>query len=268
MDQPATSGDLKILQLTDCHLHHDPDKSLLGINTQQSLEEVVASILASGERPDAVVATGDLVHDGSESGYRRLARSLALLGAPALALPGNHDAPRVMERVLGAEGIQVCGQLEIGNWRLILLDSHQPEQEGGRLAPEELERLDALLEDDTHHVLIFVHHHPLPIGCRWLDRISLANGDALLERVRTHPQVKGILWGHVHQSWEGRLGQAQLLGTPSTCIQFAPGEDEFALALEPPAWRQIRLQADGTLSSHVHHLHSLPLGLAVDSLGY
>jgi Icc protein len=117
-------------------------------------------------------------------------------------------------------------------------------------------------------VLIFVHHHPLPIGCRWLDHIALDNGDELLERVRRHPQIRGVVWGHIHQAWEGRLRQARLLGTPSTCIQFAPGTEKFALALEPPGWRQLTLHPDGTFSSTVHHLQKLPLGLAVDSAGY
>ncbi len=267
MDQPVT-GELSVLQLTDCHLYQNPAKRLLGIDTQQSLEEVVASILETEERPDLVVATGDLVHDGSEEGYMRLAQVVAKLDAPLAVLPGNHDDPTAMRRVLPKKGVQVCGHLDLGNWRLVLLDSHQPGEDGGFLREEELNRLDGLLAEDSRHVLIFLHHHPLPVECPWLDRIALRNGDALLRRVEEHPQVKGVVWGHVHQEWQGRLRQARLLGTPSTCIQFAPRADRFSVALEPPAWRQIRLAADGAFGTRVKRLHDLPLGLAVDSSGY
>ncbi len=268
MDQRAFDGDLNILQLTDCHLYREPHRTLLGIDTQQSLDQVLEAVSRALPRPDAVIATGDLVHDGSEAGYQRLAESLSRFDAPVGTLPGNHDDPDTMEQVLPRHRIQNGGTLELGNWSLVLLNSHQAGREGGFLESGELERLDQLLAESNGYVLVFVHHHPLPIGCRWLDRIGLANGEALLDRVRSHANLRGVVWGHVHQEWESRLEQAQLLGTPSTCIQFAPGTERFALALEPPAWRLLRLHPDGSITSQVHHLQELPMGLAVDSSGY
>ncbi len=268
MDQRASDGDLNVLQLTDCHLYREPHRTLLGIDTRQCLDQVIETASHTLPSPDAVIVTGDLVHDGSEAGYRRLAESLRRFDAPVGALPGNHDDPETMGQVLPRYRIRNGGTLELGAWSLVLLNSHQAGREGGFLEAEELERLDQALAGSSGHVLVFVHHHPLPIGCRWLDRIGLANGEALLDRVRRHANLRGIVWGHIHQEWTGRLEQAQLLGTPSTCIQFAPGTERFALALEPPAWRLLRLRPDGSIASQVHHLQELPMGLAVDSAGY
>lgn len=269
MDQPSASRDLHILQVTDCHLYSDTDENLLGVNTLDSFLEVLAAAVPDHEPlPDAVIATGDLVHDCSETGYHRLAEAIRPLSKHKATLPGNHDDPRVMEQVLPGYGIQVCGTLELGDWCLVLLDSHQAGQESGFLPESELARLDRVIRGFSGHILIFVHHHPLPIGSPWLDRIALTNGEELLERVRRHPGIKGVIWGHVHQQWRQRLNQAELLATPSTCIQFDPGASQFALALEPPGWRNLTLHADGRLSSEVFHLPRMPLGLAVDSAGY
>ena len=241
----------------------------MGVNTLESFLGVLAAAVPDQEcRPDAVIATGDLVHDGSETGYHRLADAIGDLSEHKATLPGNHDDPRMMQKVLPDRGIQVCGTLELGDWCLVLLNSHQAGQESGYLSASELARLDRIIADFPGHILIFVHHQPLPIGSSWLDRIALANGGELLARVRRNPTIKGVAWGHVHQQWRQRLNHAELLATPSTCVQFDPGASQFALALEPPGWRSFTLHADGRLSTEVFRLPQLPMGLAVDSAGY
>ena len=269
MGHSSASRDLRILQITDCHLYGDPSADLLGVDTRESLRQVLeAALPEDGPSPDAVIATGDLVHDCSEAGYRHLGDALDARCSHILAMPGNHDDPAVMQRILPGYGIQIGGTLELGNWQLVLLDSHLGGHERGLLSREELERLDLILETGQGHVLLFVHHHPLPIGSPWLDAIGLENGEELLSRIRSHPRIRGVVWGHVHQAWEGRLRQAELLATPSTCIQFAPKQERFAMAAEPPGWRELTLHADGSLSSAVFHLQRMPIGLATESSGY
>jgi Icc protein len=269
MGHSFTSHDLRIVQITDCHLYGDPSKDLAGVNTLESFRQVLEKAMPQGSMPpDAVIATGDLVHDGSEAGYRHLGKALACCSDHNVALPGNHDDPALMKRVLQDYGIQVCGTLALGDWLLIMLDSHQQGREGGRLSRDQLTQLDQALEQAPGPVLLFVHHHPLEIGSPWLDNIGLANGEELLSRIRRHPQIRGVVWGHVHQSWEGHLNQAMLLATPSTCFQFAPRKKEFALSAQPPGWRELTLHADGTLSSRVFHLQEAPAGLATESPGY
>ncbi len=254
MDQPVDRP-FRILQLTDCHLYARPDGELLGVDTQRSLEAVVDAVRAEATPPDLVVLTGDLVHDGSAEGYRRLARTLSPLGAPMAALPGNHDDPRAMAEVLPPLGIQFCGRWEAGNWLLLFLNSHLPGSDAGRLPAETLAQL--CREGETgRDLVVFVHHHPLPVGNRWLDTLALENGQALLQTLEALPRARALVWGHVHQTWEGRRGRLQLLGTPSTCIQFAPRQAAFGVGDQPPGWRWIHLHGDGRLESRVQTLEN------------
>ena len=43
----------------------------------------------------------------------------------------------------------------------------------------------------------------------------------------------------------------RLLATPSTCAQFLPHSNEFAVDGRPPAYRRLTLQPDGTLDTEV-----------------
>ena len=49
----------------------------------------------------------------------------------------------------------------------------------------------------------------------------------------------------------GLLSAAFLLATPSTCAQFLPNSDEFAVDPRPPAYRTFELRADGSLLTEV-----------------
>jgi Icc protein len=59
------------------------------------------------------------------------------------------------------------------------------------------------------------------------------------------------LFGHVHQQYEGEHEGIRIIGTPSTCRQFKPGSDDFALDDEPPAYRRITLNSDGSINSEL-----------------
>jgi 3',5'-cyclic-AMP phosphodiesterase len=42
-----------------------------------------------------------------------------------------------------------------------------------------------------------------------------------------------------------------MLATPSTCAQFLPKSDDFAVDQLPPAYRTLELRADGSLLTEV-----------------
>lgn len=84
--------------------------------------------------------------------------------------------------------------------------------------------------------------------------MGLRDGAALLEQLRHHPEVRGLVSGHVHQASDQSLGGLRLLTTPSTCAQFLPGSEDFALDTRPPGWRWLELHADGRIETQVHWL--------------
>ena len=127
---------LRLLQLTDTHLFADPGGILYGVNTRNSLTAVIAAIKRAGERPDAILVTGDLSQDESTTSYQILRDMLAQLEAPVFVLPGNHDDPAALRaRITGPpEGPSCVGEQVVFSvtlstlvpgWVLTMLESVQ-----------------------------------------------------------------------------------------------------------------------------------------------
>jgi len=76
------------------------------------------------------------------------------------------------------------------------------------------------------------------------------------------------VWGHIHQHFAQRRNGIQLLATPSTCIQFLPGSERFALDPVPPGYRWFDLHADGTFTTGVQRLQEIPGEIDPDARGY
>lgn len=244
---------LRVVQITDTHLYADPDRQYYDVNTDATLRRVLARIAADEGDADLVLVTGDLVHDESAQGYARLRGYLAALGLPVFCLPGNHDDVEIMRRVLAGDGVSCDDWVCRKGWQLILLNSAIPGEVGGRIAGEELERLAACLQSRPHlHALICLHHPPLPSGCAWLDEgLILHNPDALFAALAPFANVRGILWGHIHQEFDQVYHGMRLLGSPSTMLQFKPGAAEFAIDDREPGYRWLELYGDGRLESGV-----------------
>jgi Icc protein len=262
-------GSLKILHLTDCHLYADPSQCLLGLNTLETLDLVISHAQQRMGRPDLVLATGDLVHDASDAGYKRLRARLSQIGAPAYCLPGNHDIPDKMARLLNQDNVHYVPHVQINDWSLIFLDSTVPGETGGTLSERELALLEEKISSHREmNTLICLHHQPISIGSQWIDQIGLSNSEPLLQRLQGQDQIKGMIWGHIHQEFESRHENIRLMGTPSTCVQFIPEQDEFGIDVRPPGYRWLNLLPNGEIHSQVELLAEMPTGLDLASMGY
>ncbi|MGY8795346.1 MAG: phosphodiesterase, partial [Woeseiales bacterium] len=155
-------------------------------------------------------------------------------GLPVVCVPGNHDVRPMMETALNVAPFSYCDTIDAGDWLLIGIDSCIDDDAGGFIRDSEMQRLaDILHQTSASHVAVCLHHPPLPMQSKWLDEVRLT------------------LFGHVHQTFSAMYEGTQIIGTPSTCRQFMPGSDEFALDDKPPAYRRIELSADGTVSTEL-----------------
>ena len=143
------------------------------------------------------------------------------------------------------------GHADFGAWRIILVDSCVPGQAGGHVSEAQLQSLQQSLAGCERYAMICVHHHPVHMASRWLDAVGIDNADAFFRVLDAHPQVRAINWGHVHQCFDARRHGVRLLATPSTCMQFLPLSDAFAVDARQPAYRRIALREDGTLETEV-----------------
>ncbi len=169
---------------------------------------------------------------------------------------------------LEAHGVSCAGELRLGGWQILMLDSVVPGEEGGHLANAELKRLEHALDDGEGHVLICLHHQPLPVGSAWIDTMALDNGDAFFRILDRCPRVRGVVWGHIHQEFDGRHGDVRLLASPSTCVQFSPRTNDFQVDMAPPGYRHLALLPDGRIHTEVKRLPAYPKGLDLASAGY
>lgn len=255
-----------VVQLTDAHLFADPAGSLLGLKTRDSLRHVIAQVHREQPRIDLLLCTGDLSQDASVASYQAFRELTAEFAAPSRWLPGNHDEARVMAEV-APELVQAV--TDIGAWRIVMLDSAVVGATHGLLAEQQLATLDeALAGAGERHLLVCCHHQPVDVGCAWIAPIGLRNADELLQRLQCYPQVKALLWGHIHQEWDEVRDGLRLLATPSTCIQFAARSEEFKVSEEQPGYRWLRLHADGRLETGVERALDFEVKLDFDSPGY
>jgi len=245
----------KLVQITDTHLFEDPGAEQKGVNTSRTLRAVVDDVAARHPDCDALLLTGDLSQDETPGSYAQLERLLAPLeGIPRYAVPGNHDDPAAMRAVLGGGGrCHIGADACLGAWRIVMLDSRVPGAVHGELGAAQLARLRGIVAGGDRHVIVALHHPPLAVGCAWLDGSRCADGPALLAAAM-QPPVHAVLCGHVHQQFETRHQGVSILTTPSTCVQFQPGMDEFSLDDAAPGYRALHLEDDGRWSTRVQRV--------------
>ncbi|MGM0702463.1 MAG: phosphodiesterase [Pseudomonadota bacterium] len=237
---------MRVVQITDCHLHADPDaRSRAGFPLRQ-LERVVEAV--AGERPDIVLVTGDVSQDETPASYQLAERTLSRLDCPWSWLAGNHDDPELMAAVRECQS-----EIDLGGWRLLRLDTRVSGQPHGELGDAQLSALGERLAADDRPTLIAMHHPPLAVGSQWLDAIGLVDREALWQTLAAHPQVQVILCGHIHQAFASRQrcgeGRVAVYGCPSTTDQFLAGSAEFAIdEASRPGYRVVDLHGDGWLT--------------------
>lgn len=260
---------VRLVQVTDTHLQGEPNGSLLGMDTDCSLQAVLDLVRSEQPCIDLVLGTGDLSNHGERGAYERLLAYFSGLGAEHVWLPGNHDDRRLMHAVAGDS--RLPGEVRIGHWQIVLLDSQLPGQVGGHLGEHELARLESSLAAglaDGLHSVICLHHQPVPIGCTWLDQQMVDDADAFFHILDAFPSVKAVVWGHVHQQYERERGAVRLMSTPSTCIQFRPGQRSFSLDDSAPGYRWLELHADGRVLSGVSRVRDVSFEVDLGSNGY
>ena len=267
---PAAGDPVRLVQLTDTHLCQEGGGTLLGMDTDHSLQSVISQVQREQPHIDLLLGTGDLSDKGAREAYERLEDYCAQFAAPCVWLPGNHD-DRQQKQAPARRDTRLSGEVRVGDWQVILLDSQVPGEVGGELGRAELARLADALEraaGEGLHTLVCLHHQPERVGCVWLDEQMVADADAFWAIIERYDGVKAVLWGHVHQEIDRLRKGVRLLASPSTCVQFAPDSINFRADDRPPGYRWLTLHADGGVDTGVSRVNDVAFHVDLNSRGY
>jgi 3',5'-cyclic AMP phosphodiesterase CpdA len=225
------------------------------------LDALVADVGAYG--PDHIAITGDLTNFSTLAEFEGAKTWLQGLGpsADVTVSPGNHDAligaragrfsawsPWLSDEVEGDfPHVRVRGPVALVNLCSALPTA--PHLATGRLGPEQLARLDAVLADLGRQGLVRVVmlHHP-PVDGVVSPRKALEDASAL-RAVLSARGAELVLHGHKHEPIVGRIsgpqGHIPVLGVPSASA--------LGRGKHPPArWHALEIdREDGALAIRV-----------------
>jgi 3',5'-cyclic-AMP phosphodiesterase len=246
----------RLIQFSDMHLFGDATEQLRGVASLPALQAAVADAARRCHNPDAILLTGDLVQD-DPNGYRWVRHVFGGSQVPVLCLSGNHDVPEHMRSTLDHAPFQVGGEAQFGKWLVVMLDTWVAGTAAGKVGSDALAHLrEVLTTHRNKHVLVCLHHQPIAMRSEWLDHVGLQDADAFMSLVRQYSNVRGVIWGHVHQALDSFVQGVRFMATPATCAQFLPHSAEFAIDNRPPGYRVLELRPDGSIATEVVWLES------------
>lgn len=231
-----------VLQLSDIHFTRTASDDVHGVDPTRRLLAVLDRWRRTGWAADLVLLTGDNSEDGTVEAYRRLREALVPLGAPIVAIAGNHDDRGNQEKVFAP-----AGPVEVGRWRVLGLTSAVPHQVHGTIDAAAVAReLDGL---DDRPTIVAIHHPPVSRSTH--EWFRLDGGDELLTVLGARPHVRALVSGHLHEVFDfDGPGDLALLGAPAVLVPIAHDGPDWEVGVDAPAGARIlHLADDGTLTT-------------------
>ena len=237
-----------VAHLSDMHLDGSPLRLRRFRAVLAQLDEL--------PRVDALLLSGDLADHGEPAEYAELFG--ALPGAlPTLIVPGNHDLSAPLLASLREHGRPAAlnGAVDVDGLRLIGLDSHIDHDDEGELGAEAIEFAREQLADSTSPAILAMHHPPVPVGHRVMDRFGLANGEALTSLIRSNANVIGVFTGHVHAALATNFAGVPLIGAPGivSTMRLGSKTDPIADPLAMPGLAVHTIE-ESTIRTVFHYL--------------
>jgi 3',5'-cyclic AMP phosphodiesterase CpdA len=181
------------------------------------------------------------VQHGQPEEYAQLRELLAPLEAPLYLVPGNRDDKDALQAAFsdyayldGAGGF-LHYAIEDYDTRLVGIDSTLAGERKGRFCELRQAWLDdTLAEQPDRPTLLFIHHPPFDVGDHYVGGYRRPEEAAALEDiVSRHPQVAGLLCGHVHWPVEREWAGTQARIMPSVAVDVRKGVDEVEAGGRP-----------------------------------
>ncbi|KEP75177.1 3',5'-cyclic-nucleotide phosphodiesterase [Microbacterium sp. SUBG005] len=215
-----------LLHLSDTHLRAGGAPLYDDVDSEAYLARAVASIDASGIRPDALVFTGDLADFGETDAYdrvRALVEPLAeRLETRVVWVMGNHDDRAAFRaRLLPGDGAEPTAPVdrvdEFDGLRIVTLDTSVPGAHHGEVSSEQLQWLAEVLATPAPlGTILAMHHPPVPSVLDLAASVELRDQRSLADVLRG-TDVRAILAGHLHYSTFATFAGIPVSVASATC---------------------------------------------------
>lgn len=235
-----------IAQISDLHLVSEGSRCYGLVDTNELAKRAISAINRLKTRPTAVIVTGDIIDTAVAADYSVARDILGRLEMPFYPVSGNHDLSLDLKAAFtnrfAASPLpdRLCYAADIGDVRLVALDSSVPRAPHGALSHEQLSFLDhELTIAAARPAVIAVHHPPMTMGNRSMDKFRLRESTDLADVVARHPNVLRIICGHCHRAIFGSFAGTMVAVAPAVGHQIElalDGDDTFGFNLEPPSF--------------------------------
>ena len=135
---------------------------------------------------------------------------MSKLKIPYKLIPGNHDHRKTL--LHNVKNIEIDDnnfiQYAINYYDdcLLFLDTLDEGKASGILCEKRLQWLKKNLDraaQANSNVYIFMHHAPMNVGIKALDKIKLANGYEFKNLIQNYTNIRHLFFGHLHRACHG-----------------------------------------------------------------
>lgn len=193
-----------LLHLSDTHF-----------GTERSPVVAAVQALAREQQPELVIASGDITQRARAAEFQAARDFFDSLGAPLLAIPGNHDIPLldVFGRVFAPYGGYQRAFGRVLEPRTMLptawvagINTTRPwRHKHGEISPAQAEHAAGWLQGAPRGVLRVIAVHQPPAVQHEADAADLLRGAAQAAAVWAAAGVHLVLGGHIHLPYAMRL---------------------------------------------------------------
>ncbi|MCC9146011.1 MULTISPECIES: phosphodiesterase [unclassified Arthrobacter] len=213
-----------LLHLSDTHLLGGEDCLYGAVDSHAKLRDLFTRLEDGGQRPDAIIFTGDLADRGEARAYARLRETVLpaadRMGARVIWAMGNHDNRAAFREILLSEAPDMSPVDQVhhlGGLRIITMDTTVPGYHHGELSEGQLAWLRRELQTRAPEGTILAMHHPPVPSVQDLAVLVELRKQHRLAEVLAGSDVRAIIAGHLHYSTFSTFAGIPVSVASATC---------------------------------------------------
>ena len=226
-----------LVQISDTHIIDPSNKpSKVAENRIDNLENCVSNILKLETKPNALIHTGDVSHNGSVEEYQLFLNIIKKLNIPIFYTPGNRDNRKNLTSIFthsyltdAEKGIFIYSS-NFAKFRLVSFDTSCDRNNQGEITIEKLSIFSKILNKERNiPTVIFMHHPPFNISLS-SSKIIEFNSQDLLPKFRkilsSNNNIVGLFCGHIHRNFKSKIGNVISYTLPPVALDLHRDKDK------------------------------------------